>query len=76
MLSAEKVSIFDGKGTFFRNFEQVARSWMRFTKMAPPSRAAALAVHMNSVARQVCPPAGGDRLGNTEDASRAGNFAE
>ena len=71
MLPAGRLPIFGGNGAFSQRRVQQVRLWMRMTKMEPSSRAAALVLNVNSVARQVCLSAGGDHLENTDGVSRA-----
>ena len=61
MLPADKVPIFDEKGASSQGCEHQGRLCVRIAKMAPSSCAAALVLRMNSVAREVCLSAGGNR---------------
>ena len=64
MLPAAKVTVFDGKGSSFPDFEQQVRLRMRMTNMELSDRAAVLVLQQNSSARQVCSAAAGDHIAN------------
>ena len=59
MLPAEKVPIFDGKGSSFKDYEQQVRLWVPIAHLEPSKRAGT---------RQVRLSAGGDRLESNHGA--------
>ena len=67
------MQVFHGKGASFIEFEQQVRLWMQMTEMEPPKRAAALVVHMNSTARQVCLAVAGDHIAKNNGAEHVVN---
>ena len=76
MLPADKVPSFDEKGSSHQDCERLARSWIRMTHLDPSRRAAALVLHVNSVARRVCTSAGGGPVGSNDGASRILEISE
>ena len=68
MWPEEKVPAFGGRRASLQDYEQQDPLWIRLTKMEPPGRAAASVLRMDSVARRVYPPAGGDQLENSDGA--------
>ena len=66
MSPSGKVPVLGWKSASSQDYEHQALFWMGMTKTEPSSRVAALVLHMNSVARQVCTSAGGEHLDNND----------